>query len=57
MILRGDGMYRDPYENIRRDVPRPGKVLRHKKEYIKPLERRKEKELIKEGVDDYFNEE
>ena len=56
MVLMSINTMEDPYENVRREVPmRPGRVIRHKKEYIKPLERRREKTEVEEGIRDYYD--
>ena len=58
MVLKAEDWREDPYKNVRRDVPtRPGKVIRHKKEYLKPLARKEAKDLIDEGLEEYFQKE
>lgn len=45
----------DPFADIRREVPmKPGHAIRHHKEYIKPLERKKVRETIQEGILEYI---
>jgi hypothetical protein len=57
MVLKAEDWREDPYKNVRRDVPtRPGKVIRHKKEYLKPLARREEKMEVEEGIKDYYDD-
>jgi len=58
MVLKAEDWREDPYKNVRRDVPtRPGRVIRHKKEYLKPLARKEARDIIDEGVLDYFQDE
>jgi len=40
----------DPYESVRRTIPKSGWPIRHYKEYIKPRERVKTKKEIEQGV-------
>jgi len=45
----------DPFASIRREVPmKPGHAIRHHKEYLKPLERKKVRRDIEEGILEYI---
>ena len=43
----------DPYESVRRTIPKSGWPIRHAKEYIKPKERVKVKKEVVEGIKEY----
>ena len=47
----------DPFASVRRPVPaKAGKPIRHRKEYIKPLEKEKMRDEIEKGILDYVKE-
>lgn len=49
---RDDAYKYDPMDSVRKPTPPPGKVI-HGKKYNKTRIKRKEKEIIREGLQDY----
>lgn len=52
---RDDAYKYDPMESVRKPVPPPGKVI-HGKKYNKTRIKRKEQEIIQEGLDEYYKD-
>ena len=46
----------DPYERLRKPVPKPGRVITPKNTYNRSYKKKEEEEIIEEGIEEFYKE-
>lgn len=46
----------DPWEKVRKPIPAPGGPMKSRKEYRRSQKEEEDRELIEEGLEEYFEE-
>jgi len=55
-LEKEEALRKEFWSTMKKDLPKPGKVIRHRREYVRDWEKKKMEADIELGIEDYIDE-